>query len=175
MFCLYFWVNNLFWSIYRFVASYLSVWVWHYNIDGRSVWVRKKQGRLIVPMRNVDALLLPSHINRIILWWKMTRFLSDNDFSLTSLELLAETLHSLTDIFDLQEKRQDMDFTVSATFSWRFWSHYLTVNWWCYVVMTPLIKLIKFHGLKHPILQSINKTALMRQALCIIYEHKFSN
>ncbi len=80
IFCLHFWVNTLFWSIYRFVASYLSIWVWQYDINGRSVWVRKHPGRLIVPTRKVDGPLLLSHINRIISSWEITTLFSDNDW-----------------------------------------------------------------------------------------------
>ncbi len=79
MFCLHFWVNSLFWSIYRSVFSYLSVWFWQYDINGRSVRVRKHPVRLIVPIWYLDGLLFPSHMNIINSLLEMTRFFSDND------------------------------------------------------------------------------------------------
>ncbi len=41
--------------------------------------------------------------------------------------------------------------------------------------MTPLIRLITFHGLNHPISHSINKAALIRQVLCNVYKHNPTN
>ncbi len=41
--------------------------------------------------------------------------------------------------------------------------------------MTPLMRLIKFHGLNHPISYSIIKATLIRQVLCNVYNHKSTN